>query len=67
MLVLGLFGIEWLTRGTIVFDGKPVNIRRPEEAMALGIAYVSEDRRQLGLSLPMSIAANISLPVLKRI
>jgi rhamnose transport system ATP-binding protein len=34
--------------------------------MALGIAYLSEDRRQLGLSLPMAIAANISLPVLKR-
>jgi len=63
---LALFGIEPATKGTIVFDGKPVNIRRPEEAMALGIAYVSEDRRQLGLSLPMSIAANISLPVLKR-
>ena len=34
--------------------------------MAIGIAYVSEDRRQLGLSLPMSIAANISLPALRR-
>ncbi len=34
--------------------------------MAAGIAYLSEDRRQLGLSLPMSIAANISLPVLRR-
>jgi len=63
---LALFGIEPATRGTIVFEGKPVTIRRPEEAMALGIAYVSEDRRQLGLSLPMSIAANISLPVLRR-
>ena len=31
--------------------------------MALGIAYATEDRRQLGLSLPMSIAANITLPV----
>ena len=30
--------------------------------MALGIAYITEDRRQLGLSLPLSIAANISLP-----
>ena len=34
--------------------------------MDLGIAYVSEDRRQLGLSLPMSISANITLPVLRR-
>ena len=34
--------------------------------MDFGIAYVSEDRRQLGLSLPMSISANITLPILLR-
>jgi rhamnose transport system ATP-binding protein len=34
--------------------------------MRRGIAYVSEDRRQLGLVLPMSIFANISLPALSR-
>ena len=34
--------------------------------MKLGIAYVSEDRRQLGLVLPMAIFANITLPVLRR-
>ena len=33
--------------------------------MRLGIAYVTEDRRQLGLSMPMSIAANITLPMLR--
>ena len=63
---LALFGIEPATSGTIVLDGKTRNIRSPREAMACGIAYLSEDRRQLGLSLPMSIAANISLPVLTR-
>ena len=63
---LALFGIEPATSGTIVLDGKTRNIRSPREAMACGIAYLSEDRRQLGLSLPMSIAANISLPVLRR-
>ena len=31
----------------------------------MGIAYVTEDRRLLGLTLPMSIAANISLPSLR--
>ncbi len=34
--------------------------------MRLGIAYVTEDRRGLGLSLPMSITSNISLPTLRR-
>jgi rhamnose transport system ATP-binding protein len=65
-IALALFGIEPATAGTITFKGAEVTIRRPDEAMAIGIAYLSEDRRQLGLSLPMSIAANISLPSLRR-
>ena len=63
---LALFGIEPATAGSIILKGEQRTIRSPREAMACGIAYLSEDRRQLGLSLPMSIAANISLPVLKR-
>jgi len=61
---LALFGIEPATAGTITLNGKEVTIRSPREGMDLGIAYVSEDRRQLGLSLPMSISANITLPML---
>ncbi len=63
---LALFGIEPATGGTIELNGKAVTVPSPRTAMDLGIAYVSEDRRQLGLSLPMSISANITLPVLKR-
>jgi rhamnose transport system ATP-binding protein len=63
---LALFGIEPATSGTIVLGGKPVSIRSPRDGMNLGIAYVSEDRRQLGLVLPISIFANITLPVLRR-
>jgi rhamnose transport system ATP-binding protein len=63
---LALFGIEPATSGRIVLNGKPVTVRSPREGMNLGIAYVSEDRRQLGLVLPMSIFANVTLPVLRR-
>ena len=63
---LALFGIEPATSGKIVLNGRSEIIRSPRQAMALGIAYLSEDRRQLGLSLPMSIATNITLPVLGR-
>jgi rhamnose transport system ATP-binding protein len=65
-VALALFGIQPATAGSIVLNGETRTIRSPREAMANGIAYLSEDRRQLGLSLPMSIAANISLPSLKR-
>lgn len=63
---LALFGIAPADRGTITIDGHPVHITNPTQAMRHGIAYVSEDRRGLGLSLPMSIAANITLPALRR-
>ncbi|MBO9323662.1 MAG: sugar ABC transporter ATP-binding protein [Roseiflexus sp.] len=63
---LALFGIAPADRGTITIDGRTVRITNPTQAMRYGIAYVSEDRRGLGLSLPMSIAANITLPSLRR-
>ncbi|MDW8352146.1 MAG: sugar ABC transporter ATP-binding protein [Anaerolineae bacterium] len=63
---LALFGIEPADSGEIVFEGRPCVISSPQQAMQLGIAYVTEDRRQLGLSLPQSITANITLPLLRR-
>jgi rhamnose transport system ATP-binding protein len=63
---LALFGIEPATSGTIRMGGKPITVRSPREGMRLGIAYVSEDRRQLGLVMPMTIFANITLPALRR-
>ena len=63
---LALFGIEPADRGEIIFDGQRVVIRTPEQATQLGIAYVTEDRRQLGLSMPQSVTTNITLPMMKR-
>ncbi|MCX5569899.1 sugar ABC transporter ATP-binding protein [Kaistia nematophila] len=63
---LALFGIAPAHHGRATLDGRPHAPRSPRQAIDGGIAYVSEDRRQLGLSLPMSSSANISLPVLDR-
>jgi rhamnose transport system ATP-binding protein len=63
---LSLFGIEPATSGSILLEGKPITVRSARDGMNLGIAYVSEDRRQLGLVLPMAIFANITLPILRR-
>lgn len=60
-----LFGIEPATAGTIKLDGKVVTIKSPETAMALGLGYVPEDRKEHGLVLEMSIAHNITLPVIQ--
>ncbi len=63
---LALFGIEPADRGEVSFEGQPVEITTPEQAIALGIAYSSEDRRKLGLAMSMSITANASLPTLRK-
>ncbi len=63
---LALFGIAPADDGAIVLEGKPVTVTNPKQAMSLGIAYSTEDRRQLGLVMPLSIASNISLPSLPR-
>jgi rhamnose transport system ATP-binding protein len=56
-----IFGLTPADAGTILRDGKPARIASPAAAIALGIAYLPEDRRQHGVVLPMSIAANTTL------
>jgi len=63
---LALFGITPPDSGSVTLDGQPVSVRNPRQAMDLGIAYSTEDRRQFGLVLPQSIANNIVLPSLPR-
>jgi rhamnose transport system ATP-binding protein len=63
---LALFGIEPAQSGSIEVDGRPCTIATPRQAMAQGIAYVSEDRRRLGLAMTMPLFANVSLPSLKK-
>jgi rhamnose transport system ATP-binding protein len=63
---LALFGIEPADTGEILLGGKPQRIHSPQQALKLGIAYATEDRRLLGLNMPMPIVSNISLPMLTR-
>ena len=58
-----LFGITPADRGTIELGGRPVTIREPREAIALGIGYVPEDRRRHGVVLEMPIAQNITMAI----
>ncbi|MBA3908605.1 MAG: D-xylose ABC transporter ATP-binding protein [Rhodobacter sp.] len=61
---LALFGVAPADAGTVEIAGQPVTITSPNQAQSLGIAYVSEDRRKLGLALTEGISANITLPML---
>ncbi len=63
---LALFGVEPADAGSITFEGQETGISTPDQAIGLGIAYSSEDRRKLGLAMTMSLVANASLPTLQR-
>ena len=60
-----IFGVTPPTRGRIQVEGRWVEIRSPQQAINLGLAYVPEDRQLHGLIPAMSITSNISLPILK--
>jgi ribose transport system ATP-binding protein len=61
-----IFGADPLEGGEIVVKGKPVAIRSPQDAVRLGIGYLSEDRKRFGLATGMDVAANIAMPCLSR-
>jgi simple sugar transport system ATP-binding protein len=62
-----LFGMTKADRGTITLNGRELRLTSNREAVAEGIAYVSEDRLALGLIQPQSIADNAVLSVLRQI
>ena len=65
-VALSLFGIAPPDRGDVELRGQRLDIRSPRQALRAGIAYLSEDRRQLGLSMPQSVTANITLATLRK-
>jgi ABC-type sugar transport system ATPase subunit len=60
-MALGIFGAPPAPQGTVALDGRQVRIRKPSDAMRLGIGMVPEDRKLQGLVLGMSVGANLSL------
>jgi simple sugar transport system ATP-binding protein len=63
-LALSLFGMTRPGAGSISLDGKKLSLGSNRDAIRAGIAYVSEDRLQLGLVQPQSIGDNTVAAVL---
>lgn len=60
-LLRGIFGVDEIRSGSIEREGKLVNFKGPRDAIASGIGFVTEDRKDEGLILDMPISANASL------
>lgn len=66
-LMQTIFGIHQVDSGTVIFENKQLNIRSPEQAIKVGIAYLPEDRSSEGLLLNFSIIDNIRISILERL
>lgn len=53
-----VFGADPLVSGEIFLNGKKVEIKTPQDAVANGIGYLSEDRKAFGLAVGLSVRDN---------
>ena len=61
-----IFGADPLDGGKIFIDGKEVKIKSPRDAIANGIAFLTEDRKGQGLVLMQTIRTNLILSSFKK-
>ncbi|SFR80363.1 multiple monosaccharide ABC transporter ATP-binding protein [Mitsuaria sp. PDC51] len=68
-LAMSVFGRSYGRRisGSAWMDGREVDVSTVPKAIAAGLAYVTEDRKSLGLLLDESIAVNTTLANLREV
>jgi ribose transport system ATP-binding protein len=62
-----IVGMEKMTAGQIVVEGRPVQPKGPRHAMAAGLSFLPEERKVEGIFPTLSAAGNIVLPVVQRV
>jgi ribose transport system ATP-binding protein len=60
-LARAIFGADPFASGEVVMDGKRLAIRSPADAIAHGIAYLSENRKEEGLAIKMTLNQNVTM------
>jgi ABC-type sugar transport system ATPase subunit len=61
-----IVGADPLDHGTVVKNGRTLDVRTPADAIAAGLAYLPEDRKDQGLVLTLQGHENLALASLKR-
>ena len=62
-----VFGIDSYDAGAVTVRGQRLRKASPTRAMAAGVGFVPEDRRQQGLVMDMSVQQNVALASLGRL
>jgi simple sugar transport system ATP-binding protein/ribose transport system ATP-binding protein len=66
-LARAMAGADPIDRGTIVVDGTTRHIRSPADAMAAGMAFLPESRKDDGLFMELSLASNTTFADLRAV
>ena len=62
-----IFGARPIQSGSVLVDGKELRPRSPSDSMAAGISMLPEDRKEGGLFMDFTIAANVVAANLARL
>lgn len=54
-----LFGLEPITDGTLYIDRLPAHIKSPQDAINLGLAYITDERNDCGLFQNLDLLENV--------
>lgn len=65
-LMEAIFGIRHIKNGELKLNGKPLSVKRPQDAINNGIGMITEDRRGTGILGCLSIADNVSIASLNQ-
>lgn len=60
-LARAVFGAEPPDSGTVALDGRQLRVRGPADAIAAGIGYLTENRKDDGLALQLGVDKNVTL------
>ncbi|EYD75689.1 putative sugar uptake ABC transporter ATP-binding protein [Rubellimicrobium mesophilum DSM 19309] len=62
-----IFGLDRVTGGSLKVGARAARIRGPRDAVAAGMAYLSEDRKVEGIVPDLSVRENLTLALLPRL
>lgn len=65
-LARAIFGLDKITSGSLILEGKEAQVRKPTDAVRHGIGLVPEDRKGAGLILMNTMGFNLTLAILHK-
>ncbi|OLS03794.1 sugar ABC transporter ATP-binding protein [Tissierella creatinophila] len=66
-LAEAIFGVDEILSGEVFIGGKQKKIKSPRDAIEENIAFITEDRKSLGLLLDLSVLENVTYSSLENI